>query len=71
MIVGVSMLWAVIPFCMGFACGGMLWAIIMGGTVLYIGIKVHLRNLEFICIGMKIDELDWKLNHSLRRQNFN
>jgi len=55
MIFAISSIWAIIPFCAGFAGGGLVWAIIAGGIAFWIGIKVHVNGLKW-----QWDELVYK-----------
>jgi len=63
MIFAISSIWAIIPFCAGFAGGGLLWALIAGGVAFWMGIKVHVNGLkwywdEVIC--RNDDVIEWR-----------
>ena len=47
MIFAISLIWAIIPFCAGFAGGGLIWALIAGGIVFWMGIRVHVNGLKW------------------------
>jgi len=63
MIFAISALWAIIPFCWGFAGGGWLWAFIIGGAAFWMGIKVHVDGLKWYwdeVIYRNDDVIEWK-----------
>jgi hypothetical protein len=63
LIFAISALWAFMPFCMGYAWGGLAWAIVLAGVVFVWAVKVHVNGLkwywdEIIC--RHDDVIEWK-----------
>jgi hypothetical protein len=63
MIFAISALWAFLPFCWGFATAGWIGAFIVGGTVFWMAIKVHVNGLKWHwdeMIYKDDDTIEWK-----------
>jgi len=63
MIFAISLIWSFVPFCMGYAWGGVVWAVVLWAIVFLWGIKVHVNGLkwywdEVIC--RNDDVIEWK-----------
>ena len=63
MIFAISLVWSFVPFCMGFAWGGMIWGVVMAGLFFMWAVKVHVNGLkwewdEIIC--RSDDAIEWK-----------
>ena len=63
MIFAISVLWAILPFCWGFAGGKWPGALIVGGIAFWIGIKVHVNGLKWYWDEVTCrhdDVIEWK-----------
>jgi len=63
MIFAISLIWALVPFCMGFAGGGWVGAFIAGGITFLMGVKVHINGLKWHwdeVIYRSDDVVEWK-----------
>ncbi len=63
MIFAISLLWCFVPFCMGYAWGGLVWAAVLAGIVFMWAVKVHVNGLkwywdEVVC--RNDDVIEWK-----------
>ena len=63
MIFAISLVWSFIPFCMGYAWGGIAWAVALAAVVFIWSVKVHVNGLkwcwdEVVC--RNDDAIEWK-----------
>ena len=75
LIFALSLAWGFIPFCMGAAWGGWVWAAILGGLVFIKGLQVHLRELKRpwgnVGLAEHFPAVGWRQNWYLGGQNLN
>jgi predicted membrane protein len=75
MVYCMSFLWSPIFFSIGFAMAGWIGGLVVGGLVIYKGIKLHWRDLkrsrEDESIGAFVNAVKWRQNWHLGPQNLN
>jgi len=64
-------LWTFIFAALGYGIGGWIGAVIVGTTVFYKGVRLHLRELKRLPDEWNFVEHDWRQNWHLGRQNLN
>ena len=67
----VCALWTFIFAALGYGIGGWIGAIVVGATVFYKGVRLHLRELKRLPDQSNFAVNDWRQNWYLGRQNLN
>jgi hypothetical protein len=65
MIFAISLIWSFIPFCGGYAWGGIVWAVIVAGLVFMWAVKVHVNGLKW-----QWDEIVYKSDDTIEWKQF-
>ena len=66
MIFAISLIWSFMPFCMGYAWGGPVWAVASAGLVFMWAVKVHVNGLKW-----QWDEVVYKSHDTIEWRRFN
>ena len=63
MIFAISLIWSFMPFCMGYAWGGLVWAVVCACLVFMWAVKVHVNGLKWQwdeIVYKSDDTIEWK-----------
>jgi len=63
MIFAISLIWSCMPFCIGYAWGGWIWAVVLWVMAFLWGIKLHINGLKWYwdeVIYKSDDTIEWK-----------